>query len=463
MTATASRPTPTASADPAATAATRPEGTSRLRRVMATTPRRYRATSVVLSLLLIVAIASGMAAYVRARDATGRLRASTGPVLVAAQSLLASLAEADAAATAAFLSGVPEDRDQRRLYEDALARAGRQLEEVAAIIGTEAGAHTTVGNVAVALTRYAGLVEAARALNGAGATADQARTAQATLVEAVTLLSRTIAGDLATLTNVSRARFNADEEGRSRGVPFAVGAAFAALIGLAVTQADLARRSRRLVNLPLAAATLVVIGMLLWTVIADKRAGDDLAEGRRDGYESIVLTARIQADGFAAKADETLALITGDAAKRAAADQAANRLAAVPINPALLDAARAGDLAGSGGLLVSSASTADSARERAAAAEMLQRWQRYRSGVETLRKSSGDDARRLATGDVSSAFNGFNVSVESVLSDNRSQFTAALARAAHRTRGLNLVVVVGGALAMALVLAGYQLRINEYR
>lgn len=467
MTATASRPNPPAPADPAAAdpaaPAARPAGSSRLRRVVATTPRRYRAASVGISLLLIVAIAAGMAAYLGARDATGRLRASTGPVLVAAQSLLASLAEADAAATAAFLSGVPEDRDQRRLYEDALARAGRQLEEVAAIIGAEPGAHTTIGNVAVALTRYAGLVEAARALNGAGATADQARTAQATLVEAVTLLSRTIAGDLATLTEVSQARFAGDEAGRSRGVPLAVGAGIAALVGLALAQADLTRRSRRLVNLPLAAATLVLIGMLLWTVLADKRSGDDLAAGRRDGYESIVLTARIQADGFAAKADETLALITGDTAKRASADQAAGRLVAVPVNAALLDAVRSGELAPVGGLLVASASSADSARERAAAAEMLQRWQRYRSGVETLRKAAGDDARRLATGDVSSAFNGFNVSVESVLSDNRSQFTAALARAAHRTRGLNLVVVVGGALAMALVLAGYQLRINEYR
>ena len=38
----------------------------------------------------------------------------------------------------------------------------------------------------------------------------------------------------------------------------------------------------------------------------------------RDGYESITLTSRIQADGLPAKANETVALITGDAAKRAA-------------------------------------------------------------------------------------------------------------------------------------------------
>jgi len=243
-----------------------------------------------------------------------------------------------------------------------------------------------------------------------------------------------------------------------------------ALAGLGLGQTDLARRSHRLVNLPLVAATLVVAGILVWTVVADERAGDDLAAGRRDGYESIVLTSRIQADGFAAKANETLALITGDPAKRVAADQAASRLAAVKIDSAVVEAARAGELAAprgpqesNGGLLLDAAASADSARERAAAAEMLERWQRYRSGVETLRRAAGDDARRLATGDVSSTFNGFNVSVESVLSDNRAQFSAALARATHRTRGLNLVVLAGGALAIALVLAGYQLRIHEYR
>jgi hypothetical protein len=420
--------------------------------------------------LLFVSIAAGTAAYVRARDTTGRLRRNTGPVLVATQSLVASLAEADAAATAAFLSGTPEDRDQRLLYEDALARAGRQLEEVSSIIGADAEAHTTLGNLAVELTRYAGLVEAARALHGPEASPAQAPLAQARLVNAVTLLSTTIANDTATLTRISQARFKTDEDGRSRGMGVAAAVYLVALLAFGLAQADLSRRSRRLVNLPLAVATLVVAGILVWTALADSRAGDDLASGRSRGYGSIVLTARIQSDAFAAKADETLALITGDPAKRTAADEAARRLAAKPVDAAAVKAARSGTLPtpdgrlqSTGGLLFDAATAADSARERAAAAEMLERWQRFRSGVDILRRSSGDDARRLAIGDLSSSFNGFNVSVESVLSDNRAQFSAALERAAHRNRGLNLVVVIGGALAIALALAGYQLRINEYR
>ena len=82
------------------------------------------------------------------------------------------------------------------------------------------------------------------------------------------------------------------------------------------------------------------------------------------------------------------------------------------------------DAAWAAGPATDAAGVADSARERAAVAEMLVRWQRYQVRREALRRASGDDARRLATGDVSSTFNGFNFSVESVLCDNRAQFLA---------------------------------------
>ena len=71
-----------------------------------------------------------------ARPPSGR-SPPAGPVLVATQQLVASLAEADAAASAAFLSGQNEDPEQRRLYEQALARAGQQVEEIAALAGDD--------------------------------------------------------------------------------------------------------------------------------------------------------------------------------------------------------------------------------------------------------------------------------------------------------------------------------------
>ena len=431
------------------------------RRLVATTPRRYRVASLVASLVLVVMIAAGTVATVNAVDATSRLRRNTGPVLVATQSLVASLAEADAAATAAFLSGAgaQEDRDQRNLYEDALARAARRLEQVSSLIGADPRAHDRLGDLGVSLTRYAGLVEAARAENRSG----NAEAAAATLVRAVDLLSRTIAGDAAALTASGQARFAAETAHRSRGIPLAGAAALLALLVLVAAQLDLVGRSRRLVNVPLVLATIAVVVTLAFIAAADQRAGDDLAVARADGYRSIELTARIQTEGSAAKSAETLALITGDPSSRAAADRASTALAAGPMTRDGVEAARAG-FPPDTGLLGQAVEAADSARERAAVSEMLVWWDRYRTAVEELREAADQaTAVALATGDVSSAFSGFNISVESVLGDNQAQFAAALESAAGRYDGLGVVVFVGGALAIALVLAGYQLRINEYR
>ena len=74
-----------------------------------TTPGLYRFWSIVIGALLVVTAVTATLAANSAERSTTRLRENTAPVLVATQSLLASLSEADAAATAAFLSGAVED------------------------------------------------------------------------------------------------------------------------------------------------------------------------------------------------------------------------------------------------------------------------------------------------------------------------------------------------------------------
>ncbi len=446
MTATATAPSTAPAAAP-----------RRLRRRLST-PGRYRVSSVAVTVLLVLVTVLGTVFYVTSRRASDRLEHNTGPVLVATQSLVASLGEADAAATAAFLSGRSEDRDARNEYLDSIARADQQLEQVASLIGGDPAAHRVLQDLAVAVTRYAALVEAARAENLGGVPG-----AASSLTSAVDLLSGTVTGDAATLTSITERDFSTESHRRSAGVGLAVGLAAAAIAVLVGAQVDVARRSRRIVNLPLFLATLALVAVLVWVVTADRRAGADVRTARRAGYASIALTARIQTDAFASKSDETLALVTGDAAKNAAADDAARAVAAGPITADLVAAARQGDPLVATGLLAQAASAADSARTRAAAAEMMVRWQRYRDAVAVLRRAATPAARATAFGAVSSTFDGFNVSVVSVLGDSRTEFDASLTRAADRLGGLELVVLLGGGAALLLVLAGYQARINEYR
>jgi CHASE3 domain sensor protein len=431
----------------------------RLRAVGATTPGRYRLWSAGTALTLLAIAVVGTLAGAGLRSGTDRIRNNSGPVLVATQQLVASLAEADAAASAAFLSGRQEDPEQRRLYEEALARANHQLEDVSSLIGDDEASHRSLKSLATQVTRYAGLVEAARASNRAGVAGGETY-----LVDALNLLGSTVANEAGQLTRATQERFGKDEDRRDAGVLVAVALGLVALGVLLAGQGVVTRLSRRLLNPPLVVATLALLLATGWLLTANLRSGNDLARARRNGFESIALTARIQTTGFRAKTDETVTLITGDPARRATAERAATELAAFRVTPEVVERARQGALDESGGLLSAAVARADSPRERAAAAELLVRWQRYADTVAEL-TSPADAARRrsLAVGPSSAAFNGFNFSVESVLGDNRAQFLGGLEDASRRLGGLTAVTLLVPLGAAAAAVLGFQLRINEYR
>jgi CHASE3 domain sensor protein len=450
-----------APASAAAPTVDRPGGMGeRVQAASRTTPGRYRLWSLGAAAVLIVATVAATASATTMRSSTRRAETNSGPVLVATQQLVSSLAEADAAASAAFLSGRSEDPEQRRLYEQALARAGQQVDDIAALAGQDPAVRTVLGRISVQITQYAGLVEAARASNKSG-TAD----ANGYLVSAVTLAGQLVGGDVKVSTDTAQSDLGHDEAHRRQGFYLAVLALVAAVAVLGLGQATLVRTSRRILNPPLVIATVLSLVALGWLVSADRTSGSALAGARRDGYDSIVLTAQLGSAGFGAKANETLAVITGDAGQRAAADADARRVATSPVSETVADGIRAGRPAGApGGLLGQAAAAADTARERAAVAEAAQRWQRYETTVATLRAAPNQAAATaVAVGQASSDFNGFNFSVESILGQNRGQFLSGLATAAHRTSRVPTGVLLLLLAALAAALWGFQLRINDYR
>ena len=431
----------------------------RLRALAATTPGRYRLWSTGIALTLVAMAVVATVAATSLRSGTNRIRNNSGPVLVTTQQLVASLAEADAAASAAFLSGRQEDPEQRRLYEEALNRASQQMEDVSSLIGEDPASHRSLKSLSSQVTRYAGLVEAARAINRAGQSGGETY-----LVDALNLLGSAVANEAGQLTRATQQRFGRDENRRDSGVLLAIALGVLALAVLLAGQRVVTRLSRRLLNPPLVLATLALAVSTGWLAVANLRSGNDLSRAREKGFESIALTARIQATGFRAKADQTVHVITGDRVRLSIAQQAAADLAPARVSEDVLQQARLGALPPGAGLLNAAAVKADSPRERAAAAEMLVRWQRYADTVADL-NATGDAARRraIAVGPSSAAFNGFNFSVESVLGDNRAQFLGGLEDASRRLRGLTAVTVLVPLGAAAAAVAGFRLRINEYR
>ncbi len=62
-----------------------------------------------------------------------------------------------------------------------------------------------------------------------------------------------------------------------------------------------------------------------------------------------------------------------------------------------------------------------------------------------------------------SAFNGFNTTIESVLLDNRSQFTQGVEDADRPTRWLPWLAVIAPLVGIVGVLVGAQRRLGDYK
>ncbi len=335
------------------------------------TPALYRLMAAVVVVGLALAGLTGFIAASTITTNTDRAEQNTGPVLVATQDVFASVAEADAASAAVFLSGADEDREQRRLYELAIERSTRQLEQVSRLVGDNDDAHESIQVISARLTTYAGLVERARLANVSGLAG-----AEATLQEAIAIVQADIVPEVQSITDAAQLRLESDADGGRASLIASVVVGIAAIAALIWFQVIVTRRSRRLLNLPLIAATILATVAVVWLISAWVRQQNDLEVAQQDGYESIALTADIQTTAFRYKTLERLAVLVGsDNAADAERTELAERLAAVEVDESLVDAARNGEANGSG-LLIAANRIADSTREQAATAEMLARWKR---------------------------------------------------------------------------------------
>ncbi len=450
----------TSPASSTATTTAVPRSGGRLGKIFAaTTPVRLRMLSLATVASILATAAFGFGAARSLTSSSDRAEQNTGPVLIATQDAFASLAEADAASAAVFLAGAAEDREQRRLYEQALQRTTAQLAEVSRLVGDNPAAHDSVKSIAANLTTYAGLVETARLGN-----VEQVPGASAKLSEAIEIVQGGIVPEVESITNQVQAQLDSDVGGGKAAAILALLVGIAAIAIVIAGHAYLSRRSNRILNLPLIGAGVLVGASMLWLVTAWGQQQNDLQVAQDGGYDSIALTARIQTTAFRYKTIESLSLIaTGDPAEQT---QLAEGLAAVDLGtPSLIDAARRGEVVGQG-ILLDANRSADSTREQAATAEMLTRWDRYLETSQdiSLAVNAGDRDRavELAIGPGNADFNGFNTSVESVLLDNRTQFTDGLASARDRLNRLRAGMILLPVVAVALALWGYQLRIREY-
>ena len=130
-----------------------------------TTPGWFRLAAVVLVAGLVALAVVSVRVVLNRSDATNAVVDEATPLLVSAEDLYVALADADAAASTAFLSAGLEPPDLRIRYLADLETAGAELAHLAARSRGSTGSSEAVAVINQELLVYAGQVEAARTNN----------------------------------------------------------------------------------------------------------------------------------------------------------------------------------------------------------------------------------------------------------------------------------------------------------
>ncbi|HEX3541644.1 MAG TPA: hypothetical protein VHT75_14520, partial [Acidimicrobiales bacterium] len=259
---------------------------TRAARYLRTTPGRLRLamSAIVLGLLLLAVVGTGaVQARQRATDAVGR---QDEPLLVGAAAVYSSLGDADATATNTFLTAGAEPPARRQQYLTDLNTASGKLAAVARQAGSSPAAAKALAVITTDLPTYSGLVEAARANNrlgnpvGAAYLREGSTLMQGEILPAVRQLFQVEASGLTHATNSGLSALD------TLGVA-AMGALALAL--LIVGQVFLARRTNRLLNPALVAATLAVVVLVVWAMVGFTKSAGALRQARSQGSDPVQL------------------------------------------------------------------------------------------------------------------------------------------------------------------------------
>lgn len=409
------------------------------------TPGKLRSRSLA---IVVLAIITGLLASFmmnQRKNTVDDIKNESEPLIVAARTIQADLAEADAAASNAFLAGGIENAGQRARYNAALERVSLRLTEAARLSAGDEQSQSDIAAMQQAVTDYAGLIETARVNNRQGFPIGEAylNTGSALLTDTVYPLTDDVA-------NRSAERYRSDYNSLMSTSFILVAIVFvlavALLVVLVSTQFFIRKRFNRLINAPLALATLLTVGFIAWMGIALASQGASLQEARLDGYEGVRDYVDARALGWRAKGAESRFLIARGGGDASEFDAVAVRLAGADDS-----------------LLTRIEDSADSRAESGQAGQVRAEWQGYQSSHNAILEADPEEAQRLALGEANESFDEFIAAVDDGLSTNQSQFADAMSSARSAVSGITIAALVLGLAIALLSLAGIQQRINEYR
>lgn len=393
--------------------------------------------------------AVGVRGSTHRQDAVSSVNVGGAPLVAAAEALYVALADADAAASTAFLRAGLEPKALRDRYLADIERASQELVTISGQAATSPSARQEVARIAERLPEYAGLIESARTNNRLGFAVGAAYQRRASDVMRQELLPAAT-----NLYETAARRIDGGyRAGSSRDAELALVATAVVVTALLVLlQVYLARRTRRVCNLGLATATLLVVGLCAWVVAGLEAQRESLLRSQRDGSDpSLVLsTARILA--LRSLSDENLDLI------ERGTDQA-------NIDDFEAVTASIGD-SDSGLLAIAAGDTIDG-RAGSGVERIIELHGDYLAAHDRVRELAAADDYRSATEvavvDQAEASVRLDQALAGEIDRARRALDSFAGDAADRLRWMPAVIVAVSALAAAAVAAGMWPRIKEYR
>ncbi|MFJ8283343.1 hypothetical protein ACIQ7S_04175 [Streptomyces griseoluteus] len=431
------------------------EGAERLRDAATTEPGRLRVIGAVLALLVVAfGAVTAWQSGERASAADDVLTRSQ-PLSSGAAAIYRSLADANTAASTGFLAGPRESAANRERYEEDIRTAASGLVRAAADTEPGSASEATVRKLNRLLPEYKGLVERARVYNRQGYPVGGAYLRYANEKMQTEMLPA--AQDLYTKENQ---RLDADYADATPYPWAAIALGLLALAALGLAQYRDFRRTNRVLNHGLVAASAATAVVLLWLLAGHTVARAGLFGSYDHGIRSLNVLHNAQIAALKARGNENLSLVARGAetvevngAKQDAYYYAFDRdLAALEAR--LTEARRLADDA-AGGAPVDSA-LADTAE-----------WKK-RHGAARTEDERGNYQRALdqvigADDTTGAAFDGVDGSLTRALGHEQTEFDRAAADGRDAMGGLPAGAAVLGVLGAAGAVFGIGRRLSEYR
>ncbi|WP_345644050.1 hypothetical protein [Streptomyces siamensis] len=291
------------------------EGVDRLRAAATTEPGRLRIIGALLA-LLVVAFGAVTAWQMTERAAAADdVLHSSQPLSASAADIYRSLADANTAASSGFLAGGQETKASRDRYELDIRTAAAKLITAANSSKPGSPSAKTITKLNRLLPEYKGLIERARANNRQGYPLGGAYLRYANDKMQHEMLPA--AEDLYKRENQRLGSDYAD----AKPYPWAaIGLGVLALGGLVWAQRRNYRRTNRVLNQGMVAASAAATVVLLWLVVGHSIARAGLDESYDHGVRSLNVLHDARIASLKARGNENLTLVSRGAETKTLAD-----------------------------------------------------------------------------------------------------------------------------------------------